>query len=182
MVPLLRRQADRISNMHANRESGELNDEVIYLRTVTKRHAPESLFTKNAAGAIIDARAKTANQRVPHRSKHAPRGPAIPTAPRARTRHRSKPSRRQITIPSYMVERLVKLGWSRPAEGGERRAVYGSFSRAGRFCYWLDAAKSGPVAQKNVDYVPRFQGLTRQQVKAAVYKVLYLESMDTGEV
>jgi hypothetical protein len=53
MVPLLRRQADRISNMHANRESGELNDEVIYLRTVTKRHAPESLFTRNAAGAIL---------------------------------------------------------------------------------------------------------------------------------
>jgi len=60
--------------------------------------------------------------------------------------------------------------------------VYGSFSRSGRFCYWLDAEKSVPVAQKNVDYARRFQGMTQQQVKAAVYKILEVEFMDTGEV
>jgi hypothetical protein len=173
--------------MHAYRESGELTDEVIYLRTITKRHASKCTSTGNAAGALTigqnsDARAKTANQGVPQRSKHTPRGRAIPTAPRPRTRHRSKPSRQQTTIPSSMVDRLVKLGWSRSGEGRERRAVYGSFSPAGRFCYWLDAAKSVPVAQKNVYYVRRFQGMTRQQVRAAVYEILDGEFTDTGEV
>ncbi|KAB5514943.1 hypothetical protein GE09DRAFT_1161664 [Coniochaeta sp. 2T2.1] len=81
-----------------------------------------------------------------------------------------------------MVDRLVKLGWSRSGEGGERRAVYGSFSPAGRFCYWLDAAKSVSIAQKNVDYVRRFQGMTRQQVRAAVYEILDVGMMDSGEV
>jgi len=57
-----------------------------------------------------DTRAKTTNQRVPYRSKHTPRGPTIPTAPRGRTRYKSKPTRRQTTIPSYIVDILVKLG------------------------------------------------------------------------
>jgi hypothetical protein len=81
-----------------------------------------------------------------------------------------------------MVDILVKLGWSRSGEGGERRAVYGSFGRGGRFCYWLDAGKSVPVAQKNVNYARHFQGMTRQQVRAAVYKILDVELMGTGEV
>ncbi|KAK0742202.1 hypothetical protein B0T21DRAFT_409039 [Apiosordaria backusii] len=68
-----------------------------------------------------------------------------------------------------------------PSQGGERRAVFGSFGRGGRFCCWLDAGKSVPVAQKNVDYVRRFQGMTRQQVRAAVYEILDVEFMDTGE-
>ena len=71
--------------MRTYRESGELDDEVIYLGTVTKRHAAKSSSTRNAAGALTMgqnsyARAKTANQGVPHRSKRTPRGGAIPTA------------------------------------------------------------------------------------------------------
>jgi hypothetical protein len=81
-----------------------------------------------------------------------------------------------------MVDRPVKLGWSRYGEGGERRAVYGSFNRAGRFRYWFDARKSVRVPQKNVDYVRRFQGMTRQQVRAAVYEIVDVEFMETGEV
>jgi hypothetical protein len=80
------------------------------------------------------------------------------------------------------LDKLVKLGSSQSGEGGERRAVYGSFNRAGRFRYWLDAAKSAPVAQKNVDYVRRFQGMTRQQVRAAVHEIFSVEFVDTGEV
>jgi hypothetical protein len=187
MVPLLGRQPDQISNMHVNQESGESDDEVIYLGTTTKCHAPKSSSIRKAAGALTmgqncDARAKSANQGVPHRSKHTPRPDAIPTTPPLRTRHRSKPSRQQTIIPSYMVDILVKLGWSRSGESGERRAVYGSFGRGGRFCYWLDAGKSVPVAQKNVNYARHFQGMTRQQVRAAVYKILDVEFMGTGEV
>jgi len=81
-----------------------------------------------------------------------------------------------------MVDKLVKLGWSRSGQGGERRAVYGSFSPAGRFCYWLDTTKTVPLAQKNVNYVRRFQGMTRQQVRAAVYDILDVGLKDTGEV
>lgn len=39
-----------------------------------------------------------------------------------KTCHGSKPSRRQTAIPSYMVDKLVKLGQSRSGEGEERRA------------------------------------------------------------
>jgi hypothetical protein len=172
--------------MHAYRDSGDLNDEVIYLRTVTIYHTAQSSSTRSAAGVPIvrqnsDAHANTANQGTPSRKKHT-RSRVILTGPRPRTRHGSKSSRRQTTIPSCMVDRLVKLGWSRSGEGGERRAVYGSFSPAGRFCYWLDAAKSVSIAQKNVDYVRRFQGMTRQQVRAAVYEILDVGMMDSGEV
>jgi hypothetical protein len=82
-----------------------------------------------------------------------------------------------------MVDRLVKLGWVRCLEAEERRrAVYGSFSRAGRFCYWLGAGMSVPVAQENVDYVPLLRGMTRQQVKDAVYEILDRRFEDAGEV
>ena len=80
-----------------------------------------------------------------------------------------------------MVERPVKLGWTRSGEGKERRAVYGSFSRTGRFCYRFDR-KSVPVAQKNVEYARRFEGMTRQQVRAAVYEILDVQFMDIAEV
>jgi len=80
-----------------------------------------------------------------------------------------------------LLNTLVRLGWLQSAEGGER-AVYGSFSPAGRLCYWLDPAESISVAQNNVNYVRRCQGMTRQQVRAAVYEILDIGLNDTGEV
>jgi hypothetical protein len=58
----------------------------------------------------------------------------------------------------------------------------GSFSRAGRFCYWLQANRTVPIAQKKVNYVHRFQGMTRQKVRDAVYDILNEKFRDTGEV
>ena len=80
------------------------------------------------------------------------------------------------------MDGLIELGWSRRLDGGREQAVYGSFSRAGRFCYRLDTAKSDPIAQKNVQYGPRFRSLTRQQVRAEAYRILEATSRDTGEV
>ena len=63
-----------------------------------------------------------------------------------------------------------------------RRAVYGFFSRAGRFCYQLDAGKSVSIVAKDVIYVSPFWGMTQQQVKARVFRVLEARFRDIGEV
>lgn len=171
--------------MHAHQQSDEPDDEIIYLGTVIRRYPLETASCRDGTGGLsqnTNTRASTSNHRVPLRSNRTPRRGATSTPPRPRTRHRRKSSRRQTKIPSSMVDRLVKLGCLRSSESGERRAVYGSFNRADRFCYWLDAGKSVPVAQKNVDYVPRFRGMTRQRVKAAVYKILDGWFTDAGEV
>jgi hypothetical protein len=63
----------------------------------------------------------------------------------------------------------------------DERVVYGSFSRAGRFSYWVGAEKSAPMAQKDVEYGPRFRDMTREQVRAGVYHILKARLADTGE-
>ena len=84
--------------------------------------------------------------------------------------------------------------------GGDRRrrdrqdprsVVYGSFDGSGRFCrrvcYSWDCTEPVgfvPIADEDVEYDSRFQGMTSLQVRAAVYGYLqrqYSPSLDAGE-
>ena len=188
-MPVIIHQLDRVSDVNIQRKGGSSDDEVIYLGSVTRRRAHQErscIFHSTVANAAgeraadrnTNNRARSSNH-TPRLSEYTSQRGAASTTPRSC--HKSSTSRRRNPIPPHIVDTLVKLGWSRSL-GGRRRAVYGCFSSAGRFCYWLNAEKSVQVAQKNVEYAPRFRGMTRQQVRAEVYRVLEGKINDTGEV
>lgn len=97
-----------------------------------------------------------------------------------------------------MVDRLAKLGLSRNCGRQEpQQAVYSCFNRAGRFCYRLNTKemeypgtcyrrrKRLPITFKDVECGPRFHGMTQQQVRAEVCRVMetnFSPFMDVGEV
>ncbi|EJT68047.1 hypothetical protein GGTG_14374 [Gaeumannomyces tritici R3-111a-1] len=179
-----------VKRHHALPQNGD--DDVVYLGTVNRGHALEeavcvgsSTVQNTAGGRPADqrtkARARTSSNRGPSRPKRPSHGGAISTPHPLRNRRRSNAPYRKTRIPPRIVDGLVKLGWSRRLDRGWQE-VYGSFSRTGRFCYWLDTAKSDPIAQKDVQYVTRFGGMTAQQVKAEVYRILEAASRDIGVV
>ena len=182
-----------VKRHHTPLQNGVPDDDVVYLGTVNRHRASDeascagNATIQNTAGGPpakrrTKAQADPSSSRAPSRLKHPSHGDSISTAAPSRARRQSRAPRRQARIPPRIVDGLIEMGWSRRLDGGGRQAVYGSFSRAGRFCYWLDTAKSEPIAQKNVQYGHRFRGLTRQQVRAKVYCILEATSMDTGEV
>jgi len=182
-----------VKRHHAPLQNGVPDDEIVYLGTVNKRRALDeascvgnSTIQSTTGGRPTNrrtkARAGTSSSRAPSRLKHPFHGGSVSTAPPSQPPRQSRVPHRQTRIPPHIVDGLIELGWSQRLDGGGRQAVYGSFSRPGRFCYWLDTAKSGPIAQKHVQYSPRFRDLSRQQVRAEAYRILDATSRDTGEV
>lgn len=112
-------------------ENGMPDDDVVYFGTVNSGRAlEEAVFVGNAtvqktaggrpANERTKARARTSSTRGPPRLKRPPRGGAISTPQPLRNSRRSGAPHRQTRIPPHIVDRLVKLGWSRRGTRGRR--------------------------------------------------------------
>ena len=135
-----------VKRHHASLQNGVPDDEVVYLGTVNRRHGPDEASRvgdptiQNTAGGRptnrrTKARTGASSSRATSHLKRPSHRDSISTALPSQPRRQSRAPRRQTKIPLRLVDRLVKLGWSRRSDGGGRQAVYGSFSHASCFCY-----------------------------------------------
>ncbi|KAH7012756.1 uncharacterized protein B0I36DRAFT_340338 [Microdochium trichocladiopsis] len=164
------------------------DDEVIYLRTCTKQPRWDPGARRDISRKLSkeptrrpppskDAR-RHRNTDVflaPKRSTRCPRSRANPkaTARCGNCRRRAEATATH-SIPAEIIGKLVKLGYQRNVQRQQSQPpVYGCFDKSGSFCrrlYYsqntMDRAGSAPISHDQVEYNARFQGMTRQQVRA----------------
>ena len=153
--------------------------EVVYVRTAPKRQHHRQ--PKRAAQPSTPRHASVcdgaSSRPLGSRNSQSPRF----KSKRSNTRRHTSRIPPRAAIPEAIIHKLVKIGWPRKSPEPLRMSVYGSFDRAGRFCRRVGAelgdpdgrpAEFKPIGHDAADYHPRFQGMTRKQVRSEVYGLL----------
>ncbi|EJT77475.1 hypothetical protein GGTG_02584 [Gaeumannomyces tritici R3-111a-1] len=153
-MPVPRDHAGRVKRVPALPEKSVFDD-VLYLGTVERRHAPPQNGVPDDDVVYLG----TVNRG--HAMEEAlERGLRVAEALHALHAH--------LTEALYRHRILSKTVGDPAHHTDKPRSL---------LKYWMDWSN-----WKNVQYVTRFGGMTRQQVKAEVYRILEAASMDTGVV